>query len=186
MQWRLSSIGRDTFIITDRQSPKFCNKISSPIVEKDSEGRAKGWDFRMVSKQSRTWTEEKDYEFDIWLNLRPSSTVKGLRLIVTPFRKSCSEQDVRIQRYSHCNNDVGRCHNTELFCKQLVKCGTLDQESWDRACTEQFKESDGMQLPLAIIVAVFCDRHHLPRPRRQVALPALLWQPGRLQQHRHQ
>ena len=30
------------------------------------------WDFRMVSKQSRTWIEEKDYEFDIWLNLRPS------------------------------------------------------------------------------------------------------------------
>merc|ERR1712013_219184 len=113
------------------------------------------WDFRMVSKQSRTWIEEKDYEFDIWLNLRPSSTVKGLRLIVTPFRKSCSEQDVRIQRYSHCNNDAGRCHNTQLFCKQLVKCGTLDQESWDRACTDQFKESDGMQLPLAIIVAVF-------------------------------
>ena len=105
------------------------------------------WDFRMVSKQSRTWIEEKDYEFDIWLNLRPSryyghiscgiyvhyvicsswqcmfkleiendwwlyselrqhlrsifltakisSTVKGLRLLVTPFRKSCSEQDVR-------------------------------------------------------------------------------------------
>ena len=26
----------------------------------------------MVSKQSRTWIEEKDYEFDIWLNLRPS------------------------------------------------------------------------------------------------------------------
>jgi len=148
--------GRDTFIITDRKSPKFCNKIPSPIVEKDSEGRVKGWDFRMVSKQSRTWIEEKDYEFDIWLNLRPSSTVKGLRLIVTPFRKSCSEQDVRIQRYSHCNNDAGRCHNTELFCKQLVKCGTLDQESWDRACTDQFKESDGMQLPLAIIVAVFC------------------------------
>merc|ERR1712107_31920 len=123
---------------------------------------------------------------DIWLNLRPSSTVKGLRLLVTPFRKSCSEQDVRIQRYSHCNNDAGRCHNTELFCKQLVKCGTLDQESWDRACTEQFKESDGMQLPLAIIGGVLCDRHHLPRPRRQVALPALLRQPGRLQQHRHQ
>merc|ERR1712013_957646 len=58
-------------------------------------------------------------------------------------------------RYSHCNNDAGRCHNTQLFCKQLVKCGTLDQESWDRACTDQFKESDGMQLPLAIIVAVF-------------------------------
>ena len=26
----------------------------------------------MVSKESRTWIEQKDYEFDIWLNLKPS------------------------------------------------------------------------------------------------------------------
>ena len=68
-----------------------------------------------------------------------------------------------------------------------MKCGTLDQETWDKACTKQFKyisstnkqtfkqtkphccsqcpvepysciarEGDGMQLPLTIIIAVFC------------------------------
>ena len=101
--------GRDKFIITDRLSPKFCNKVilkkkirkshrdkitqvPAPIMREDKDGRVTGWvsthtvvntlfplfdekfrwDFRMVSKQSRTWVEEKDYEFDIWLNLKPS------------------------------------------------------------------------------------------------------------------
>jgi len=149
--------GRDKFIITDRLSPKFCNKVPAPIMREDKDGRVTGWDFRMVSKQSRTWVEEKDYEFDIWLNLKPSSMVKGLRLIVTPFRKTCSNQELRgTLRYSRCARDSDRCHNTQLFCKNLVKCGTLDQETWDKACTKQFKEGDGMQLPLTIIIAVFC------------------------------
>jgi len=149
--------GRDKFIITDRLSPKFCNKVPAPIMREDKDGRVTGWDFRMVSKQSRTWVEEKDYEFDIWLNLKPSSMVKGLRLIVTPFRKTCSNQELRgTLRYSRCARDSDRCHNTQLFCKSLVKCGTLDQETWDKACTKQFKEGDGMQLPLTIIIAVFC------------------------------
>jgi len=113
--------GRDTFVVTDRISQKFCNKVPAPIMQEDSEGRVTGWDFRMVSKESRTWIEQKDYEFDIWLNLKPSRMVKGLRLIVTPFRKSCSEQDLRSTlRYSHCERDSGRCHNTQLFCKNLV------------------------------------------------------------------
>ena len=97
------------------------------------------------------YSELRQHLRSIFLTAKISSTVKGLRLIVTPFRKSCSEQDVRcalntapiqhflgsngpspslqhwisafccrIQRYSHCNNDAGRCHNTQLFCKQLV------------------------------------------------------------------
>ena len=83
----------------------------------------------------------------IMFNKKTFRMVKGLRLIVTPFRKSCSDQDLRFLfflvqlkldiwkkgnficltlvfrstlRYSHCERDSGRCHNTQLFCKNLV------------------------------------------------------------------
>ena len=30
-------------------------------------------------------------------------------------------------RYSHCERDSGRCHNTQLFCKNLVHSHNVDQ-----------------------------------------------------------
>jgi len=145
--------GRDKLFITDRTSKKFCGQVPSPHRVEDEEGRVVRWD--MVTSTSRTWIEETDFEFDIWLTVFPSPRVKGLRLIVTPFRKTCSLQDPRQKtQYARCANSQ-RCFTQDSFCRGLVKCGALERDTWDRACSSHSTADSPLQLPLAIIIAVF-------------------------------
>ena len=58
------------------------------------------------------------------------------------------------RQFAQCPGSA-RCYNAQLFCRSLAKCGGLDLETWKRNCVTP-GTSDGLQLPLAIIVAVFC------------------------------
>ena len=45
-------------------------------------------------------------------------------------------------RYSHCERDSGRCHNTQLFCKNLVHSHNVDH-AVDRVAVVADQLGDG-------------------------------------------
>lgn len=148
--------GRDRYFVTDRLSQKFCGQMQPPLEVKDEEGTGRVVRYMKTSSMPREWREETDYEFDIWFDLQPSrSQPKSLRLIVTPYRKRCAQEEIDFrQKFARCPGSE-RCLSQRLFCEGLVKCDVLTSDQWERSCSPKSTGSSSMHLPLAIIIAVF-------------------------------
>eukprot|EP00092_Neocalanus_flemingeri_P077243 GFUD01095883.1.p1 GENE.GFUD01095883.1~~GFUD01095883.1.p1 ORF type:complete len:357 (-),score=98.16 GFUD01095883.1:116-1186(-) len=143
--------GRDKFVITTHLSKKYCDTIEHSANITDENGALVGYDFKDTSFLRREYIETNDVEMDIWLELQPAQNnqIKEVKLVVTPFRKSCNEED---EEYYKLCPGTRRCFKKHFFCAGIVKCAVLTADEINRFCV---KEAGGfLYFPVIIILIV--------------------------------
>ena len=117
----ITLILRDFLLFTSQKSPKKCGSISHTIPILREDGFLHDIDYKRTLQQEREYIEATAKEMDIWLSIhppRPGQPAKELRLIVTPFKKSCDMND---KDYRKCPG-TEKCIKQELFCDGIINC----------------------------------------------------------------
>ena len=106
--------GRDILFVTTHMSSKYCGKIELPIHNKAG-----------TPLHSRIYHEQEDREMDIWMHItRENQENKIVNMVVTPFMKTCKEED---RDYKQCGyRDY--CISRELFCDGRVNCASQETQ----------------------------------------------------------
>jgi len=146
--------GRDKFVFTTHTSKKYCQTILHTEEVRDSNTQELlDYDFKNVSYETREYIEKNDNEMDVWINLERSRNqqVKEIKLVVVPFRKSCSLEDEKY--YRRCPGS-GRCFKRDYFCSGMVKCTVLNPSELRGSCIKETDVNDFFYLPIIIIVTV--------------------------------
>lgn len=151
--------GKDTLFITDHTSKKYCGDVGKPSPKSMEEGLHKGLTFGTVPLNDRMYTETKDHEMDVWVEVEAGRSVKSFSLVATPYKKSCSWSD---RAWKPClkHNPNSNCVKSDLFCDGEVNC---PYGGWDAAdedpvfCEKQYtKIIQGYAVPkVAIVFIVF-------------------------------
>ena len=111
--------GRDILFVTSHRSKKYCGLVEAP-VPREGEG-VSGFNFPKTPLARRIYAEENDKEMDLWVRVSTppiGARPKTLTLVVTPFKKSCGQQDLY---YRQCRYST-KCIRKELFCDGRVNC----------------------------------------------------------------
>jgi len=137
--------GRDFLLFTSHKSKKRCGVIP-PSGESGS--------MLLEDRKRREYIEATDKEMDIWISVRPTQERKELRLIVTPFKKSCSSDD---NYYRKCPG-TNKCIKRELFCDGIVNCDGLPKDEQEEFCmvNSSLGNVDVLpSIPIIILIVVF-------------------------------
>ena len=112
--------GRDILFITSHRSNKYCGVIEGSLQSPSSNTSIEEAQ-TVTPLDRRIYSESSDQELDVWVKITVPNTgnnPKTLSLIVTPFKKSCSSQDIN---YKRCGVSE-KCVRAELFCDGAVNC----------------------------------------------------------------
>jgi len=138
--------GRDFLFLTSHKSKKKCGTIPAA----GEPGRMSRED-----RRRREYIETTDKEMDVWISVRPplqGQESKELKLIVTPFKKSCSSED---NYYRKCPG-TNRCIRQELFCDGIVNCDGQPDEQEDSCLNSSLGNVDVFpSIPIIILIVVF-------------------------------
>ncbi|XP_023348172.1 uncharacterized protein LOC111716887 [Eurytemora carolleeae] len=125
--------GRDILFVTSHLSKKYCGRMEKVSLSHCDKNRTEPTPTLKLGE--RIYSEERDREMDIWIRLSvPAVTVtsKTVTLVVTPFKKACSANDLQ---YRKCGNSP-RCIRKELFCDGQINCAVTDNSPEDeRNCS---------------------------------------------------
>ena len=106
-------------------------------------------------RRRREYIEATDKEMDVWISVRPpqyGQESKELKLIVTPFKKSCSPTD---NYYRKCPG-TNRCIRQELFCDGIVNCDGQPDEQEESCRNSSLGNVDVFpSIPIIILIVVF-------------------------------
>ena len=106
-------------------------------------------------RKRREYIEATDKEMDVWISVRPplqGQESKELKLIVTPFKKSCSSED---NYYRKCPG-TNRCIRQELFCDGIVNCDGQPDEQEESCLNSSLGNVDVFpSIPIIILIVVF-------------------------------
>ena len=85
-------------------------------------------DFGSTPFTRRSYVEETDAEMDMWMEIHPTygNKPKEIKLIVTPFRKSCLNSRLYAD-YRRCPGST-RCIRSDLFCDGYLKCPEMPKD----------------------------------------------------------
>jgi len=139
--------GRDFLLFTSHKSDKKCGTIPAA----GDLGR-----MSVEDRRRREYIEATDKEMDIWISVRPPAygqERKELKLIVTPFKKSCGSQD---NHYRKCPG-TNRCIRHELFCDGIVNCDGHSKDENEESCLNSSLGSVDVfpSIPIIILIVVF-------------------------------
>jgi len=118
--------GRDILFVTSHLSPKYCGRMEKVSLSHCDKNRTEPKPVHKLAE--RIYSEERDREMDIWIRVslpRGTSHDKTVTLVVTPFKKSCSINDLQ---YRKCGNSA-RCIRKELFCDGQINCAVSSNNS---------------------------------------------------------
>ena len=136
-------------MITNRKSDKKCGIYPAYNPQNYANDA-----LRMAEIKRREWIETGDDEMDVWFILSPSSGVKELSLVVTPFRKNCRSDD---DYYRKCPGS-NRCIKRELFCDGFVNCDGHPKDEQQEFCVVNPSNSNidmFLSIPIIIIIVIF-------------------------------
>jgi len=132
--------GRDILFITSYRSNKYCGEIQGrtvplPLGVNSSAQREQSVDEKAPTPLSkRIYSESSDQEMDIWLQLEvPPAGWPGhktVSLTVTPYKKSCGNED---HNHRRCSLSSRECIRRELFCDGRVNCALPSSKPPDEA-----------------------------------------------------
>jgi len=125
--------GRDFLLFTSHKSAKKCGTIEPTKRILRDDGSLYDIDYKATTHQAREYIEAEDKEMDIWLSIHPprlGQSRKELKLIVTPFKKSCVVSD---HYYRKCPG-TNKCIKQELFCDGIINCDGAPKDEQEEYC----------------------------------------------------
>jgi len=122
---------RDILFVTTHASRKYCGIVELPLP-KTVDGKT-SLIFPQTPISSRVYSEEEDQDLDVWLHVEnifsDRSVFKTFTILVTPFQKTCGDQDGLYRKCLHSN----ACIKKEMFCDGRVNCPDLHGATGDEA-----------------------------------------------------
>jgi len=143
--------GRDFAFLTSYKSKKYCERIDpTTTVTQDTEGGTLSRiEFGATSTSAREYVETNDQDMDLWISITPGTRHKELRLVVTPFKKTCSSSDTW---WWPCQGS-GQCVRRDLLCDGVLNCAGGDEE--EAVCvTRVYPAGLYINLPLVLLCAL--------------------------------
>ena len=122
--------------VTSYKSEKRCGIVNHTKTILDEEGNFVQRDFGGTPFRRRSYVEETDAEMDMWIEIYPTygNNTKQIKLIVTPFRKTCTRTGQR--GYRTCPGSK-RCVLSELFCDGVINCPEMPKDEEAEYCEEK-------------------------------------------------
>lgn len=145
--------GRDFVFLTSHKSEKQCGKVKPTSAIVDSEGNLLHRDFGSTPFTRRSYVEETDAEMDMWMEIHPTygNNSKEIKLIVTPFRKSCLKSGI-YKDYRPCPGST-KCIRSNLFCDGVINCPEMPKDEEADHCEETVSKVEKYHnVPLAMII----------------------------------
>eukprot|EP00092_Neocalanus_flemingeri_P013004 GFUD01014014.1.p1 GENE.GFUD01014014.1~~GFUD01014014.1.p1 ORF type:complete len:349 (-),score=87.14 GFUD01014014.1:15-1061(-) len=147
--------GRDFAFLTSYKSKKYCDRIepTTKVTLETEDGAVSKIDFGSTSSSAREYMERNEKDMDIWISIKPPALgqeQKQLRLVVTPFKKSCSGSDAW---WWPCKGS-GQCVRRDLLCDGVLNCAGGDSVGDEQAdvCTTRVQPAGVyFNLPLLLI-----------------------------------
>lgn len=149
--------GRDFLLFTSHKSAKKCGTIEPTKRILREDGSLYDIDYKETTHNAREYIEAVDKEMDIWLSIHPPRSGqprKELKLIVTPFKKSCVKSD---HYYRKCPG-TEKCIKQELFCDGVINCDGAPKDEQEEYCLLSSSIGDGdiiLSIPIIILIVVF-------------------------------
>ena len=157
--------GRDVLYFTTSKSRKYCGYRERLFYHNATE-----FDYARASRQgSRLFIEKNDSEMDVWLSVkrnkdRQRKSKRILRIIVTVFKKVCSDNDLYWRK---CVNSR-YCVRKGLYCDNYANCGWPDGEratdETKKLCAEVWRKNSEISgigtvfspsnIPIIIVVTI--------------------------------
>ena len=149
--------GRDFLLFTSHKSAKKCGTIEPTKRILRDDGSLYDIEYKGTTHQAREYIEAVDKEMDIWLSIHPprsGQARKELKLIVTPFKKSCLVSD---HYYRKCPG-TDKCIKQELFCDGVINCDGAPKDEQEEYCLFSSTLGNGdiiLSIPIIILIVVF-------------------------------
>lgn len=154
--------GRDFAFLTSYKSERYCDYIhpTKTIQEETEDGTIQRIEMGDSSRAIREYVETADQDMDIWISIGPvlaGSPSKQLKLVVTPFKKSCSKEDAW---WWPCKGSrLGHCVRRDLLCDGVLNCVEGDGVGDEHAavCITRVQPAGYyVNLPIVLISGVAC------------------------------
>lgn len=149
--------GRDFLFITSYKSPKRCGYVEPTRRILRDDGTLMKIQYGETGLGKREYIEDEQKEMDIWLSVFPpqhGQKHKELKLIVTPFKKECKDEDYY---YWKCPS-TNKCIKKELFCDGQINCDGFEKEEQTEYCL-RLTDTSGVEMfisiPIIILIVVF-------------------------------
>jgi hypothetical protein len=149
--------GRDFLLFTSHKSAKKCGTVEPTKRILREDGSLYDIDYKATAHNAREYIEAVDKEMDIWLSIhppKPGKPSKELKLIVTPFKKSCVQDD---HYYRKCPG-TDKCIKQELFCDGIINCDGAPKDEQEEYCLFASSIGNGdiiLSIPIIILIVVF-------------------------------
>jgi len=148
--------GRDFLVFTSHKGPKRCGKWPPARRILREDGTLLRLEYGSTPRKMREYVEAEDKEMDLWLAVHPAvrgQPPKQLRLVITPFKKTCSGTD---HYYRKCPSKTNHCIKRELFCDGEINCGGAEKDEQTEYCLQHLVGVDMLlSIPIIILIVVF-------------------------------
>eukprot|EP00090_Calanus_glacialis_P040511 TRINITY_DN70680_c0_g1_i1.p1 TRINITY_DN70680_c0_g1~~TRINITY_DN70680_c0_g1_i1.p1 ORF type:complete len:351 (+),score=74.68 TRINITY_DN70680_c0_g1_i1:89-1054(+) len=150
--------GRDFAFLTSYKSKKYCDRIdpTTKVTLETEDGAQSKIDFGSTSTSAREYVETNEQDMDVWVSIKPpipGKEHKQLRLVVTPFKKSCSTSDTW---WWPCKGS-DQCVRRDLLCDGVLNCAggdSVGDEQADVCVTRVYPAGLYFNLPLVLLSAL--------------------------------
>ena len=113
--------GKDFFFVSSIKSQKFCENFESRDATENSEESSEDEnDF-----DSRIFTELGTNEMDVWIKILAGTSLKQLRMIVTPLMTECDRHNLW---WTRCSSGSG-CVRRDVVCDGVINCDNDEEQN---------------------------------------------------------